>query len=199
MGVDFLNGRGMEAVPYPVAASARALTGFLNLPQNARTECIRTILIRARNDGRERMMIYCNTLCSAVDMEALSEELRLPLITPMMVYRQYAVRYGVLGVMAGSNQSLAKIERALREENENCVVLGFGNQLLVEAIEAGTDPAELMEQFGLPGLTECFRKAGAEAILLGCTHFPCLSERLSACAEIPVLDPAERMYELLVS
>lgn len=198
MGIDFLNTKGLEAVPYPVAPSARALMEYQILPQEERTEYIRKIIVQALGNGMDKMMIYCNTLCSVVDMESLSVEMSIPLITPMMIYRGYAGQYGVLGVMAGSNQSLAKIESVVQEENDNCVVLGFSNQLLVEAIESGVAPGRIMEQFNLVTIIEYFRKAGAEAVILGCTHFPCLYEQMSACTEIPILNPAEQMYKRLV-
>jgi glutamate racemase len=38
---------------------------------------------------------------------------------------------------------------------------------------------------------------GAEAVLLGCTHFPYFKDEFKMCCRVPVIDPADMMYEAL--
>ena len=42
------------------------------------------------------------------------------------------------------------------------------------------------------------KACGAEALLLGCTHFPCLREELEKICRLPIIDPADMMYEELM-
>ena len=37
-----------------------------------------------------------------------------------------------------------------------------------------------------------------EALLLGCTHFPYIRQALTACTDLPLIDPAEEMVEILL-
>ena len=40
---------------------------------------------------------------------------------------------------------------------------------------------------------------GAEALVLGCTHFPYFKEALAARTALPLVDPAEEMLRLLAA
>ena len=43
---------------------------------------------------------------------------------------------------------------------------------IVRAIENGFAPEEIIENCGLGPMAEYMKSCGAEALLLGCTHFP---------------------------
>ena len=79
------------------------------------------------------------------------------------------------------------------------VVLGAGNLRLVLGIEAGRPPEDLLEDCGVPALLGYFEKNGAEAVVLGCTHFPYVREALQARTALPVIDPSERLAELALA
>jgi len=42
-----------------------------------------------------------------------------------------------------------------------------------------------------------FNKLGFQTQVLGCTHFPYLKEELEKVCSLPVIDPADMMYEAL--
>uniref|UniRef100_UPI002D7F4FF2 aspartate/glutamate racemase family protein n=1 Tax=Oscillibacter sp. TaxID=1945593 RepID=UPI002D7F4FF2 len=62
-----------------------------------------------------------------------------------------------------------------------------------------TPPEALVENCGLGLLLRFFEDNGAEAVVLGCTHFPYVKEALRKRTSLPVLDPAERLAELVLA
>ncbi len=198
MGVDVLTAKGLTACSYPAANFAREQTEFQMQPLDMRTEKIRSLIRNAKSDGVDAMMIYCNSLSSTVDMETLSQELEIPVVTPLMAYAQYAKQYGTLAVIAGNNQGLAGIERAILASNLSATVIGLSLLPMVIEIEAGTPPEQIAEKFALKNAMNVFEHAGAEALILGCTHFPYIHQSLKPCTAMPILDPADQMYDMLV-
>ena len=79
------------------------------------------------------------------------------------------------------------------------LVLGTANLALVQGVETGTPPEELVEKCGLDHLLRFFEQNSAEAVVLGCTHFPYVKEALQRRTGLPVLDPAERLAELVLA
>ena len=69
----------------------------------------------------------------------------------------------------------------------------------MESVESGAAPAEIVERHHLPELAAWFRLCGAEALLLGCTHFPYFKAALAERTDLPLLDPAEEMVRLLTA
>ncbi len=55
-----------------------------------------------------------------------------------------------------------------------------------------------MENCGLEMLLHFFERNGAEAVVLGCTHFPYVKKALQKRTALPVLDPAERLVKLVL-
>ena len=199
MGVEVLNVRGIETYAYPAAKAAREQTEFQMQSSEVRTNRIQRLIQSAQSDGMNAMMIYCNSLSSTVDMEMLSRKLGIKIVTPLMAYACYAKQYQVLSVLAGNNQGLAGIERAILQSNLSCTVVGASLLPMVVEIEAQTLPEQIVEKFHLMSLFEFFESAGAEAFILGCTHFPYIRRVLDEKVRIPILDPADKMYELLVN
>jgi glutamate racemase len=198
MGVDVLAGRGAQAFAYPAAYAAREQTEFQMQSEQVRTEKIRTLLKKGIDDGMDDFMIYCNSLSSTVNMPALSKELGIKIVTPLMAYARYANEYDRLSVIAGNNQGLAGIERAIMGANIKCTVIGASLLPMVVEVEAKTAPETIVEMFALPSLVDFFEHAGAQAMILGCTHFPYIREVLNNTINLPILDPADSMCEMLL-
>lgn len=195
MGVDFLLSKGLYASPHPVAKS---VPEFEMASNEARTNKVREILNQIKSDGMNSAMIYCNALSSTVDMDQLSEEFGVKIITPLHVYKQFAVNYCTLGVIAGNNQALAGIERAIVSTNKDCYVIGLSMLPLIVEIETKESPDVIMEKFALMTVLEMFNRLKIGALILGCTHLPYLYNELIKYTDISIIDPAESMYQLLV-
>ena len=91
----------------------------------------------------------------------------------------------------------AGIERTLLSANPDLTLRSTGLLPVVLGIEAGEDPDTLVKQNRLPELVNWYQALGAEALVLGCTHFPYFKEALLRQITLPVIDPAEEMLRLL--
>ena len=198
MGVELLGRRGAEAEGFPVSRTPEEQTAFQTGPQSRREAALGALLEEIRARGMDRVLLYCNSLSAAVDAHALAEARGLRIWTPMDVYGELSRRYRRLGVLAANCQGAAGVERAIVNASPEAVVLGAGVLPLVLGIEAGRDPAELLASCGVPALLAFFQANGAEAVVLGCTHFPYLREALRAQTPLPVIDPSERLAELVL-
>ncbi len=198
MGVDLLLARGAEAEGFPVSRTPEEQTRFQTGPRSAREEGVGAILDRIKAQGMTRALLYCNSLSATVDARTLAERRGLEIWTPMDVYGEIARKYRRLGVLAANCQGAAGVERAMVNASPEAAVLGAGNLLLVQGIEAGAPPERLAEDCGLPALLRFFEENGAEAVVLGCTHFPYIRAALERRTALPVLDPGERLVELVL-
>jgi len=197
MGVEFLMGRGMHAQPYPVSASPKEQSKLQIISPRELSDSIRLCIRRAKGDGSNAIMVYCNSLSAAVDMDKISEDENIPIITPLNVYRKLASGYSLLGVVAANNQSCAGIEKTVQTANPECEVIGLGILPLVQAIESGRPANEIVEEFHMADMVGFYQDIGIEALILGCTHFSYIKEEMDRICNVDVIDPSDMMYEML--
>ena len=198
MGVDFLASKGISASGYPVSSTPEEQSALQILSPLKLEEEVRNILKKIKGLGIDTAMVYCNSMSAAVDMDRLSVEEKINIITPFTAYRKIAARYSLVGLMAANNQSAAGIEKVLQNENPECDVFGLGALPLVIEIEKGTAPEKIVEKFSLKSIMEFFGANRVEAIILGCTHFPYLHKELEKLTDITIIDPAELMYKSIL-
>lgn len=133
-----------------------------------------------------------------MDFSLLAQESGLYIVTPLQVYALLAKRYRSLGVIAANaTGGAAGIEKTLLSANPDLQLISMGILPLVEAIERQVPPQALIERFQLAALCQWMKGNGAEALLLGCTHFPYFKDELAPLSPLPLLDPAEEMIALL--
>ena len=132
-----------------------------------------------------------------MDFTPIARETGLNIVTPLDVYRQLAPRYRSLAVIAANAQGAAGIERTMLAVNPALTLRTAGLLPVVLSIEAGEEPEALIARHRLPELCAWFEDAGAEALVLGCTHFPYFKDVLARQIRLPILDPAEEMIRLL--
>lgn len=89
------------------------------MPQEIKELEMKKIINKIKECGIKKIFVYCNSLSSAVDMEKLSKEENIVIVTPMDAYKKIAVDYNSVGVFAANNQGLAGIERTIVEKNKN--------------------------------------------------------------------------------
>ena len=198
MGVDCLAKAGLTGLAFPLASDPRQQTAFQISSQEEKTAAVRAVLEEARSRGCEKAFVYCNSLSGAVDFRPLAQEMNIPIVTPLDIYRELAPRFRRLGLIAANAQGLAGIERTLFAANPELDLLGACMLPAVLSIEAGQPPEELVEQHHLPELAEWFRLCGMEALVLGCTHFPYFKDVLAKRTSLPLIDPAEEMIHKIM-
>lgn len=199
MGVDLLRRKGAGALGFPVSRTPEEQTAFQVGSLSAREAAVGAILDRIRAGGMDRVLLYCNSLSATIDAHALAESRGLRIWTPMDVYGEIARTYSRVGVLAANCQGAAGVERAMVNAAPKTLALGASNLRLVLGVEEGTPPETLVEDCGLEELLRFFERNGAEAVVLGCTHFPWIKEALERRTSLPVLDPAERLAELILT
>lgn len=182
-----------------VSESPRAQTLFQNAGPEFRQQHMREVLRGVQAQGAHGAYIYCNSLSGATDLSALGAELGLPLVTPLHAYREWAHEYRALGVMAANASGHAGIERTLLHANPELRLIQFAQLDLADAVEQGRSPQDTVQAFHLAELTSLLSRLGAEAIILGCTHFPAFGAALAPLSPVPLLDPAGEMWQQLAA
>ena len=156
--------------------------------------------------GCEIIVVACNTATAAA-IATLREEFPVKFIgmEPAIKPAAQATKTGVVGVLAtaGTLRATKYIDTRARWAQNVRIVEHIG-QGFVELVEKGitTGPeAESTVRNSLMPLLD----AGADMIVLGCTHYPFLSETISKVAseayperEIKIIDPAPAVARHLI-
>ena len=212
MGVDFLNRQNRHAedrdlvdpLYRPVAEDCDAQVRFQYSDQDGKREVMDAIFDEDISQGVRDFFIYCNSLSGAFDFDSYAvkksietgEDIRV--YTPLQIYRKLGRGYERVGLVAANNLSAHAIEEALLSSNGDVYVIGSGNMSIVRAIEDGFEPESIVDECGLMHMAEYMKACGAEAIILGCTHFPYLKAEFEKVCGLPVIDPADMMYRALL-
>lgn len=199
MGADYLrlHTENCDIYPYPVSKDPQEQTNFQISAGEYKEKIIGGIFASAKNLGVENFFIYCNSLSGTVDFYKLAAEYGVNVVTPLAAYTELAHEYSRLGVIAANNQSLAGIENAVLAGNPDAEVIGASLLPIVKDIENRLSPQEIVRRWQLPELIGFFENAGAEIILLGCTHFPWFEEEFCRYAHVEAVNPASHMLKML--
>jgi glutamate racemase len=149
---------GDKSAPY-IEARSNALTRFLLL------------------QGAEAIVIACNTATAAAALGLRDKFNTLPIIAmePAVKPAVTATKSGIVGVLAtvGTLES-ARFAALLEKYAGNVKIVTQGCPGLVEVVERGDlhgiEVRRLIERYTAPLLA-----AGADTIILGCTHYPFLA------------------------
>ncbi len=160
-----------------------------------RARCITGLLI---SKGADIIVVACNTATAAA-ISTLRQEYDLPFIgmEPAVKPAAAITKTGVVGVLATAGTLKADKYLSTRgkyaEEVRFVEHVGEGFVELVESGETHGAKAEAVVRKSLLPLLE----AGADTIVLGCTHYPFLSGTIAKtaaeavpCRQINVIDPA---------
>ena len=210
MGVEYIKNKNSETegqcllpLSEPVSESCDSQLRFQYSDEDGKRAVMDNIFDRSIADGVRDFFVYCNSLSGSFDfdtyavMKSLETGEDISIYTPLQVYRDLGGTYRRIGVMAANNLSASAIEASLMASCPGVYVIGTGNMAIVSAIEEGLEPAEIVKECGLAELLRYMEACGAEAVVLGCTHFPYLKEELAKLTDLPLIDPADRMYEAL--
>ena len=210
MGVEYIKNKNSETegqyiLPLyePVSESCDAQLKFQYSDDDQKFAVMNNIFDPLITDGVRDFFIYCNSLSGSFDFDSYAvrksfecgHDIRV--CTPLQVYRSLGESYSRIGVMAANNLSAYAIEEALMSTRNDIYVIGTGNMAIVRAIEDGLSPEEVVQKCGLEKAVKYMEACGAEAIVLGCTHFPYFKKELAKLTVLPLIDPADRMHEAL--
>ena len=211
MGVEYLEKRSAEyctpvckPIYRPAAEDCDAQVRFQYSDDDEKRAIMDGLFDEAIEEGVRDFFIYCNSLSGSFDFDIYAvrksaetgEDIRI--YTPLQVYRLLGREFSRVGVMAANNLSAHAIEEALMASSPDVYVIGTGNMAIVRSIEDGMDPERIVEECGLEEMAKYMEACGAGAIVLGCTHFPYFKDELAGRTGLPLIDPADRMFEALV-
>ena len=153
----------------------------------------RTITSFLMEQGAEIIVVACNTATAAA-ISTLREEFPISFIgmEPAVKPAAQATRTGVVGVLATAGTLKASKYIDTREKwAQNVRIAEHIGQGFVELVESGKvtgeEAEEVVERSVRPLLD-----AGADTIVLGCTHYPFLSDTILKVAgnSVRIIDPA---------
>lgn len=141
--------------------------------------------------GVKMLVVACNTATAAA-IAPMRRNYALPIIgmEPAVKPAVQMSKTGVIGVLAtaGTLKS-AQFAALLENYGQNVTVVTQACVGLVECIERGELQAEATQQL-LRHYCEPLLAAGADTIVLGCTHYPFVREQIAAIvgAEVTLID-----------
>ncbi len=157
--------------------------------------------------GVKAIVFACNT-ATAVGVKSFRERLSIPIIgiEPAVFPAVRHTRCGVVGVMATTttirSRKYAEVrERALEwaavSRPMKVEVLDMPCPGLMECVERGDFSSDKLESL-LEKYVDPLARAGADEIVLGCTHYPFLANAISRHAkDAHLIDPAPAVAEQL--
>ena len=213
MGVEYIERKTQEAgtepgflpLYYPVSLDCDEQVKFQYTDDDGKRAIIDVLFDDAIAEGVRDFFIYCNSLSGSFDFDryALKKSIEagedIRIYTPLQVYRSLGREFSRVGVMAANNLSAHAIEEALMASCPDVYAIGTGNMAIVRMIEDGAAPEKIVEECGLEEMAKYMEACGAEAIVLGCTHFPYFKEELAERTALTLIDPADRMFEALLN
>ena len=150
------------------------------------------------SEGADVIVVACNTATAAA-IRTLREEYQIPFIgmEPAIKPAAAITKTGVVGVLATAGTLKADKYKDTRGRYADDVkVVEHIGQGFVELVEKGITTGPAAEDVVMESL-EPMLDEGADTIVLGCTHYPFLSEtiskvakRLSPDRDIRLIDPA---------
>lgn len=167
-------------------------------PYGTRTEAeiaarVPALLGRLAERYRPRLIVIaCNT-ASTIALAGVRAALDLPVVGTVPAIKPAAERsitraIGVLGTDATVRQPY--VDRLAAEFAADCTVVRHGSARLVEMAEAelrGTSGSDADYRAVLAGLLDRPGGAAIDTVVLACTHFPLVADRLAAVAPRPLM------------
>lgn len=171
-GVELVKKVTDHYVSLAISQTPEEQTAFQVLPEAKKKAHLSAILEDFQRKGVTQVLVYCNSLSSSVDFDVLSEELSLPILTPLHFYRDLALSYRTMGLLAANAQGSAGIERVITWKNPHSRVHAVSSLDWVEAVESAVPPKEMVKNLGLRETITMFEALCVEVVVFGCTHFP---------------------------
>ena len=151
---------------------------------------------RLEDRGAKCVVVACNTISAVV--EELRTVTGLAVISVVESAAEAVVRRELHSVAVAATEYTVRsgiYERCLRALGSDCRVTGRGSPTLAALIDSGRFDGEETER-------EIRRLTGgldAEALILGCTHYPLAESCFRRCCGLPLIDPAEAQAECVRS
>ncbi|MGI9529103.1 MAG: glutamate racemase [Acidimicrobiia bacterium] len=153
----------------------------------SRTEVLARYLATA---GAEMIVIACNSASAAAlhHLRSVMPDIEFVGMEPAVKPAAEMTTAGVVGVMAtGATFQGELFLDLVGRHGDDVEIVEQACPGLAAAVEAGDDPGPLLDRF-LPTMVE----AGADVVVLGCTHYPLIREEIASRLPdgVVLIDPA---------
>lgn len=158
------------------------------------------------SQGADIIVVACNTATAAA-IKTLRSEYNISFIgtEPAIKPAATSTKTGVVGVLATAGTLKAEKYRDTKGRHaEDVIVVEHIGKGFVELVESGVTTGPKAESVVMESL-EPLLDAGADTIVLGCTHYPFLAETIAKVAsnltpsrQIRIIDPAPAVAKHLL-
>lgn len=200
MGANILKNSGFSFLEFPMSTNPKEQRDMQYYSKDKLEELFIEKANLGIEKGMKKIFIYCNSLSSAIDYKKIGGKLEIEIITPLEVYKNLDSKYKNIAILAANGISAYKIDEIITSFDFVENTISIGNMAIVEKIEEGLTPEDIVEDLNLKGFLKYLEGIDAfkiDALLLACTHFPHIKEELKKSTTIEVLDPSEGMIKML--
>lgn len=195
-GLKLLNENGYDdVVSIAISENPTQQTIFQTSSLKKKEEILSRHILALKEKQCKVLVVYCNSLSASFDFSYLSDKFDIKIITPLDIYKELAVTYNKVAVLAANAQGLAGIEKVMVDANSELQTIGITLLEMVKAIENKVTPREISKEFNFKELLAYISVSKVDILILGCTHFPYIEEELSRYSDIDILNPARRIIE----
>jgi glutamate racemase len=200
MGVSCLKNAGISAIGAEIRNDPLKNTNTQVLSPDHMEKAVELRIKRLTEDhGISAVLLYCNSIATAVNLPRLRASSPVPVVTPLETYIDIAKQHNSVGILSANCQALSGIEKTMLAVNEHLQITGIASLQFVLAIEKEYPPERIIRDFGIIELLSFFKKSNIEVLILGCTHFPYLKEEMKKNTDINIFDPGEAMISHIKS
>ncbi len=150
-----------------------------------------------KNKGVSKIIIYCNSLSSSININKLKKEISLRIITPLDVYENIWTYWKNILLLTANSVWAILPERILRKNNKEVKIVSIWYLELVNSIELEEMPKTIISHLGLNDILKFSNNINIDFILLACTHFPYITDELKKWTKIRILDLNEGFEKIL--
>lgn len=200
MGVEIVKKLNFETLEYPFSKTPEEQTKMQYHSRDELNKIFKDNVKEAMNQGAKKIFVYCNSLSLSVDYEDISKELDIKIITPLETYKNLG-EVKNLAIIAANGFSAYALDKLVGEYNNLNSSITFGNMPLVESIEKNDDM--LFEKLNIENYLKYIEGIEGDykidTLLIGCTHFSEITDKIKSKTYINVIDPTQNMIKELMS
>lgn len=177
-GLDFLKTINIQGLGEYISKTPEEQNNLqVNNKEKLEILCLKKCL-KLQGSGARFILIFCNSLSSAINVDKIKSELKIPLFTPFDFYQNIANKFDSFGVVAANATGLLGIEGFINKNNQSAKIINYANLEIVKQIEKGKAPKSIINDYGLADFMHICSTSKVEVLLLGCTHYSYLFKEL---------------------
>ena len=195
-GKDIFERAGFYVISFALAKSPSEQTDLQYYHKKELEQNIAKKSLEMQRSGVEKIVIYCNSLSSAVDYKSISKKTGIQILTPLEAYENLPKSVKSIALITANGISAYKIDSVIRNSRSDIHTVTYSNLGLVEQIERRLEPRQIINEQNIGGLIYYLENISSDkykidSILLGCTHFPYLKEEIKKITKLNIIDPAD--------